>query len=382
VLPTPPQNTTPAQPAFSSTSVPTLQAPGEGPFALTVIKPEARVKCGGGTNHYDTLVLHKDDKVVVLRKSAKYPGHYEIKPPNGSFSWINDKSIQRYGKVIGVVNDDAGEVKTRIGSSERGDEPKCENDQPLSRGQLVIILNPGVTVGGNTWLPIAPTPGEVRYIAEADLSGTPERLPEPNSQGSARDLMARAEKARQEQQWAAAYELYKEAARRSHDDHEKLYCASQMDKLAGLVGAGGNTPIRPVSQQYQTASAPTGPFQFATQKRESYTNQPNAAAATAPNSAPPAAGVSGAITYSEPKWTQWGVLARTSFKYDGKATYRLNDKQGRLLTYAVTLPQYTLEPYVGQMVCLGGPSFYPSDGVLHNHCIVANRVVLPNQVQH
>jgi hypothetical protein len=66
------------------------------------------------------------------------------------------------------------------------------------------------------------------------------------------------------------------------------------------------------------------------------------------------------------KWSSYGVLQKTAFQIDGKQMYRLLDTQGKPILYASPEPGKTLEPYVGQLVALYGPSTYRSDDFIRS----------------
>src|SRR5207244_3878387 len=66
------------------------------------------------------------------------------------------------------------------------------------------------------------------------------------------------------------------------------------------------------------------------------------------------------------KWSSYGVLQKTAFQIEGKQMYRLVDPQGKAILYASPEPGKTLEPYVGQLVALYGPSAYRSDDFIRS----------------
>src|SRR5262245_61810993 len=69
----------------------------------TVVVDQVAVRSGGSEKFYATGKLQRGQKVEVLRDSPEYPGWLVIKPPPGSFSWINARFVQERGPYLGVV---------------------------------------------------------------------------------------------------------------------------------------------------------------------------------------------------------------------------------------------------------------------------------------
>ena len=91
-------------------------------------------------------------------------GWLEIKPPVGSFSWINGKYVKQIDARFGVVDADPGRpVPVLPGSTLVNQEPNRESIK-LTMGTIVIIVDRPLSVNGETWLPIQPHPSEVRFI--------------------------------------------------------------------------------------------------------------------------------------------------------------------------------------------------------------------------
>ena len=67
---------------------------------MVIVIPEVEVRSGPTLEYYPTSKLYYGSKVIVLRES-KQPGWLAIKPPPGSFSWINAKFVKK--KINGTV---------------------------------------------------------------------------------------------------------------------------------------------------------------------------------------------------------------------------------------------------------------------------------------
>ena len=152
--------------AYASESLPALRAE-EKPDVRIVIVPQAEVWCGPSTSHglYPTNLLRQGDRVQVERELES--GWLVIRPPAGSFSWINSRFVQHISPNHAnyVVTYEGHDVPVLIGSSLKADRP-TKIGVKLPRGAQVRVINPrgAITDEEGTWLPIEPPEGEVRYL--------------------------------------------------------------------------------------------------------------------------------------------------------------------------------------------------------------------------
>src|SRR5688572_23626318 len=97
-------------------------------YSATVVVSEAEVRSGAGTSSqlYPTNRLRKGDRVDVVKELDG--GWLAIKPPAGSFSWINSKFVQRIGNTMTylVVAHPDTRVPLLLGSSLKTDKPSVE----------------------------------------------------------------------------------------------------------------------------------------------------------------------------------------------------------------------------------------------------------------
>jgi hypothetical protein len=153
---------------------------GKIEYVATVKVPEAEVRCGAGASDqlYSTNRLHKGDKVEVVKELEG--GWLAIKPPRGSFSWINARFVQALdvGKTTWVVvAHPEARVPLLIGSDILKTRPTVEGVSVV-RGTQLRSIGPMKATDDGRWLPVEPPPTEVRYIrAEAVTRGSIEEPP-------------------------------------------------------------------------------------------------------------------------------------------------------------------------------------------------------------
>jgi hypothetical protein len=156
--------------ALLSVVVP-LHAAEAPPDVRTVIVPRARAWCGPSTSVdlYPTNELRQGDRVEVVEELPS--GWLAIRPPAGSFSWINNRFLQHIAKNYGnyVVAHEGHPVPVLIGSTVKTDRP-TKTGVKLPRGAQVRALGRTMTDDEGTWVMIEPPSGEVRYIRKEDVA--------------------------------------------------------------------------------------------------------------------------------------------------------------------------------------------------------------------
>jgi SH3-like domain-containing protein len=333
-----PAQQTPAAPSLVQQ---TITAPGE-----------VEVRSGPSLTYYATSKLRQGEPVVVLDKSyQKYPGWLAIRPPRGSFSWVNTLYINQQANHIGIVKDgveNTASVTVLAGSTLLNQKPSVEAAK-LKTGTQVIILGEAMHADdGSNWVPIEPTAQEVRYLPAKAVEGST-AVPMPGggvggavvaAPGAAATagltLVGQADQAYQNRDYARARQLYATAVSSSTDPRERSYCYGQLSQIEKLAGQPG-VAVQPAAN---TTSL--------------YNSQPG--------------------TPSGPQWSSWGRLTKTTFQKDGRPMYVLVDAKGNPLVYATTLPNMTLESYVNRSVCLYGQINYSSDQYWRNNYMLVSHV--------
>ncbi len=119
----------------------------------------------GQERHYPTLKLPVGTKVHVLRKDPG--GWYMITPPEGSYSWILARYVQRNGQQ-GTVLENGVVVRVGAANSAQRDVEQVR----LNKGDTVEILGEqslDSDKGRDSWLKIAPPRGEYRWVKGSQL---------------------------------------------------------------------------------------------------------------------------------------------------------------------------------------------------------------------
>ena len=138
-------------------------------FSLPIGVETAPVLASPSTNTYQTGAVSQGDHVEVYFRNEE--GYCAIRPPQGSFSWINGKFVQLDSDSVGRVYSATGKtVPSRVG----GPTPAMSSvvQVGLKNEQKVKILGHTTLPNGSVWYRIAPPPGEFRWVHESSLVQT------------------------------------------------------------------------------------------------------------------------------------------------------------------------------------------------------------------
>ncbi len=272
----------------------TLPMRAEPPTGEAVITVRTEVRSGPSMAFYPTSTLVPGDRVTIvtakeipwLATKAPPPGWLAIRPPNGSFSWVNKRFLTISGNAATVES----ETSVRVGSSLYNGLPIVEQAK-VTRGTPVIIAGKEQTDVDGIWVPITPVPQEVRYIpADAvkpappvqTASTTPPPAPVPGhdaagaapppSPATPNDpLWTQAEKAEQEGKRDEARRLYQQLAGQTKNPDVRLACINRIQSLSNPPATMPANPqaLRPAASYYsqQTPGVPPIPA-------PGYPNQP------------------------------------------------------------------------------------------------------------
>src|SRR5262249_35215945 len=134
-----------------------------------VRQPDAEVRSGPSDEavFYATNRLRQGDRVEIVRQVEN--GWLAIKPPPGSFSWINKRFLLQVGKDAWTVQSEA-EVDVLYGSTLHKEMPSVKSARVARGTQVRSVGEAYVPPDGGIWLPIEPPASEVRYVRAAAVA--------------------------------------------------------------------------------------------------------------------------------------------------------------------------------------------------------------------
>jgi len=360
-----------------------LAATETAPYTARVIQNEAEIRCKPSLDPkvYVTNILSRDIPVQVVRDLGD--GWLEIKPPDGSFSWINTRFVNRieHNPTNWVVDvHEEVRVPVIIGSNLQRHVRLNVEGAKLQRGTQVRSINPTLTDDDGSWLPIEPPETEVRYIrmeavtrllpgqqlaagSAFHAAGTANNAadltnPAQPALTTAETLCQRGQLAERAGRVDEAIQMYTHAA---------TVCTSNQHDLAVQALARANwlrqslANPAPIHQPVVVTTIPPATSQV----RAPETLVFHTTGATAPSQA-----VANARVVSSGA----GRLRRSGRLVEGRRTYVLESAQGYPLYYVSPQQGLDLEPYVERQVELFGPAIY--SGELRANYMIANQLRL------
>jgi hypothetical protein len=369
--------------------------PPATPDVRYVGPPEVEVWCQPSTHpqFYATNRLHTGAAVEVVEERPD--GWLKIKPPPGSFSWINVNNLHH------IAPNQPNEVVTTdepapvyIGSEVLKGRPTVIGAR-LQRGTQVRSIGKPLAAEGTApgeagpWMPIEAPEGEFRYISAQAVTKTrpavdtvaAARVPTntapagstfvptagsapPAAAGNAitpvpdlQALYTRALRAQEANNLPEAITLYDQAATTARNQGQTEW-ATRVFAHAQVL-----------RDRLQSGAAPQGPA-GAAQATKPLPADPTVHLAPPPGATPGG----GAADYTAPGATATltargspagnlpssgpGRLRRAGRTVEYQRTYVLEDAQGLPIVYAAAEPGLDLEPYVNQNVELFGHAAY------------------------
>lgn len=360
-------------------------AAAQTPYNARVTQDGAEVRSGPSSlpEMYATNRLAKDAVVEVLRE---LPGGWlEIRPPSGSFSWINHRFVERVGQTSSwaVHADGEAGAPVLIGSSLGPQKRSVRGPSLGPPAQVVVVGSPVVDAENNTtWLPIHPPPKEVRYVraeaVEKIAASVQAFIPPPVAAPvvpvgatapstaptallpPADPVLVQAQQAEQAGRIDEAVRLYTDLGKKyvntdPHKAHEYY------NRAARLRERRGPAPAAPVSRLSEPPLAnpsdgrlkpvPTGATVASYVTPQPCTLQPPQGQKGPASGSVPAAPV---------RWHGPARLRLAACWVDRKPTYVLETSPGPL-TYVTAQGGGNLDGYVGQTVEVYGPIVYRMD---------------------
>src|SRR5262249_5626671 len=150
---------------------------------MTVVVPAVDARSGPSEKFYPTSKLYLGDKVQVIKGREDNPGWVAIKPPRGSFSWINARFVKvltpPYGTVVADVDHPEEVLVGRALDNRRPDKIQVR----LPKGTQIIILDKALTDERGKWYPIQAPPEEVRYLPASAVGPADAKVaPQPKAE--------------------------------------------------------------------------------------------------------------------------------------------------------------------------------------------------------
>jgi hypothetical protein len=347
------------------------------------------VRSGPGSSYYPTDKLKAGQKVEVYRHDPG--GWLAIRPPEGSFSWVESRCLRLGENGLAQVTDE--QVPAHVGSR-LGDIHDVIRVW-LHRGEVVAVLdaNPAKDsfAAKGPWYKIAPPAGEFRWVDGRDIEATEPDAPstlrtlpggsgngeEPGGQAgqqalSGRDGEATSGPASNESPAAGAdrgpsaeqfearlrdvnLELSSmvvadpgawylgELRRRTQGLFEQARTASQRSRTRLLLGK--IAWFEEIQERAKRIAA--GPAGGGTDQ---------AAAALSPNGAPQGGQLSatGLDRGFDARFDARGQLVRVRATTAGGPQYAILDAEGKILCYVSPAPGVNLQSFVGRVVGING----------------------------
>jgi SH3-like domain-containing protein len=363
-------------------------AKGSGPDIRYAIQDRVEVRCGPSDSPamYVTNVLHAGDPVEVVGDAGTW---LKIRPPAGSYSWINHRLIKQIGNSSNFVVCSDKDEPVYVGS-ELTDNPPSVHNVSLKEGTQVTSLGKTKANDAGLFLKIEPPPGEYRYVKSRQVSRTrPDAVASKSNlrkQTSAKnppgdiasdrraaaasvtplridqadELWRQARQAESYHNYQEAVRLYREAGygRMKADPgwaNKSLDYADWLER-AYLRSPYGGVSIQPTGGPKYTGLAganriPATPAsKLASSDAGSLVSTVRLAAPVSTGNAPPA------------NVTKLGLLRRSGRVVDYQPTYVLeNDAYTPPITYVMPQTGLNLESWIGKNVELHGPMVYRGD---------------------
>ena len=360
------------------------------PFTARIILPNAEVRSGPGSDSklYGTNNLKAGDVITVVQERPD--GWLAIRPPDGSFSWVQSKYLQRIVATQPnylVQTNDGNKVPVYIGSAVLNTKPTLESAR-LTRGSQVKSLGAAQSDGKENWIPIVPPENELRYIrceaigkqavqANPAPAAVPATPPNPVSSNAIVNANSAVPNCDANQRWSQAI-----SAETAGQSTEAIRLYSQIGQdfacsqpMFASQAYGRAVWLRDCASKGKTntvqACAPGQPKltnkALVQAVSNSQNNAPTAPIGSAPvaNMVPQSNGPSPtpvkSINSGSGSGMGPGFLRKAGRPQSNEPSYYIESQQGRPLIYLAPAPGQNLDLFINQRVEVSGPTTYRSD---------------------
>jgi len=360
------------------------------PFTARIILPNAEVRSGPGSDSklYGTNNLKAGDVITVVQERTD--GWLAIRPPDGSFSWVQSKYLQRIVATQPnylVQTNDGNKVPVYIGSAVLNTKPTLESAR-LTRGSQVKSLGAAQSDGKENWIPIVPPENELRYIrceaigkqavqANPTPAAVPSTPPNPASSNAIVNANSAVPNCDANQRWSQAI-----SAETAGQSTEAIRLYSQIGQdfacsqpIFASQAYGRAVWLRDCASKGKTntvqACAPGQPKltnkALVQAVSNSQNNAPTAPIGSAPtaNMVPQSNGPSPtpvkSINSGSGSGMGPGFLRKAGRPQSNEPSYYIESQQGRPLIYLAPAPGQNLDLFINQRVEVSGPTTYRSD---------------------
>ncbi|MBJ7305452.1 MAG: SH3 domain-containing protein [Gemmataceae bacterium] len=360
------------------------------PFTARIILPNAEVRSGPGSDSklYGTNNLKAGDVITVVQERPD--GWLAIRPPDGSFSWVQSKYLQRIVATQPnylVQTNDGNKVPVYIGSAVLNTKPTLESAR-LTRGSQVKSLGAAQSDGKENWIPIVPPENELRYIrceaigkqavqANPTPAAVPSTPPNPVSSNTIVNANSAVPNCDANQRWSQAI-----SAETAGQSTEAIRLYSQIGQdfacsqpMFASQAYGRAVWLRDCASKGKTntvqACAPGQPKltnkALVQAVSNSQNNAPTAPIGSAPtaNMVPQSNGPSPtpvkSINSGSGSGMGPGFLRKAGRPQSNEPSYYIESQQGRPLIYLAPAPGQNLDLFINQRVEVSGPTTYRSD---------------------
>ena len=360
------------------------------PFTARIILPNAEVRSGPGSDSklYGTNNLKAGDVITVVQERTD--GWLAIRPPDGSFSWVQSKYLQRIVATQPnylVQTNDGNKVPVYIGSAVLNTKPTLESAR-LTRGSQVKSLGAAQSDGKENWIPIVPPENELRYIrceaigkqavqANPAPAAVPATPPNPVSSSAIVNANSAVPNCDANQRWSQAI-----SAETAGQSTEAIRLYSQIGQdfacsqpMFASQAYGRAVWLRDCASKGKTntvqACAPGQPKltnkALVQAVSNSQNNAPTAPIGSAPvaNMVPQSNGPSPtpikSINSGSGSGMGPGFLRKAGRPQSNEPSYYIESQQGRPLIYLAPAPGQNLDLFINQRVEVSGPTTYRSD---------------------